>query len=301
MKSWRPGTKKQYAVYLKKWALFCGQHNIDILKPSIDDVLNFLTELVNLGLKYSALNTARGALSAAISSHERNSVGDHPLVKRFMKGVFEMYPPQPRYTTTWDISSVLDYLRSLSPVSDISLKDLSMKLTMLLALVSAQRIQTLQCLNINNLSMGHTCTFSFTEHLKHSRPGKKALVLELRPYIPDRNLCVITVLKEYLGKTLSLRKNESQLLISYAKPHLAVSRDTIARWLRTIMEKAGVNTAIYKPHSTRAAVTSKAARANVPIEDILKAAGWSTAGTFGKFYNKKVDIPSDFDNSVLSK
>jgi len=47
-------------------------------------------------------------------------VGNHPLVERFMKGVFALRPSQPRYSAVWDVNQVLTYLRKLSPVKEIS-------------------------------------------------------------------------------------------------------------------------------------------------------------------------------------
>ena len=82
----------------------------------IEVVLDFLSHLVDLGYSYSAINTARGALSALITPHTEDTVGNNPLVKRFMKGVFELRPVRPRYTKTWSVSTVLRFLKTLSPV-----------------------------------------------------------------------------------------------------------------------------------------------------------------------------------------
>ena len=49
----------------------------------------------------------------------------------------------PRYAAVWDVNQVLDYLKTLYPVHEISRKSLTLKLTMLLALVTAQRGQSL--------------------------------------------------------------------------------------------------------------------------------------------------------------
>ena len=56
------------------------------------------------------------------------------------------------------------------------------------------------------------------------------------------------------------------------KPFSPVSRDTISRWVKTIMPRAGIDTTKFKPHSTRAASTSAASRNAVPLENILTAA-----------------------------
>uniref|UniRef100_A0A8W8NGD0 Uncharacterized protein n=1 Tax=Magallana gigas TaxID=29159 RepID=A0A8W8NGD0_MAGGI len=56
---------------------------------------------------------------------------------------------------------------------------------------------------------------------------------------------------------------------SYVQPHKEVSRDTIARWIRTVMCAAGVDTTFFKAHSVRAASVSKAKGNFVPVDDIL--------------------------------
>jgi hypothetical protein len=65
--------------------------------------------------------------------------GTHPFVTRFMKGVYEKLKPQPKYTQICDVSLVLRYLATLTPNSSLSLKNLTLKLVMLLLLVSSQR------------------------------------------------------------------------------------------------------------------------------------------------------------------
>ena len=64
------------------------------------------------------------------------------------------------------------------------------------------------------------------------------------------------------------------------------------------MEAAGIDTKVFKPHSTRAAATSKAKAACVPIHDILRHAGWSSSRCFDLFYNKPVE-PSNFASAIL--
>ena len=54
------------------------------------------------------------------------------------------------------------------------------------------------------------------------------------------------------------------------------------------MKDAGVDVTQFKPHSTRAASTSKAKAAAVPIQEILKTAGWSSSRCFDRCYNKPV-------------
>lgn len=41
-----------------------------------------------------------------------------------------------------------------------------------------------------------------------------------------------------------INKNE-ELLVSYTKPHKAVTRDTVLRWIKMMMNISGVNTDIF--------------------------------------------------------
>ena len=50
------------------------------------------------------------------------------------------------------------------------------------------------------------------------------------------------------------------------------SKDTMSRWLKQVMSAAGLDTSIFKPHSTRSAATSAAKVADVPLDDIMATA-----------------------------
>ncbi|KAJ8030179.1 hypothetical protein HOLleu_26511 [Holothuria leucospilota] len=55
------------------------------------------------------------------------------------------------------------------------------------------------------------------------------------------------------------------------------------------MKAAGINTNLYKAHSTRAAATSAASNCDLLITHILKQAGWSNEKTFRTFHEKPVE------------
>lgn len=74
----------------------------------------------------------------SLSGHPNTKFGDHFLVKGLMKGFFLSRPTLPKYQFTWDVNKVLGFLKSLSPVQDLSFLDLSKKLAMLFSLLSGQ-------------------------------------------------------------------------------------------------------------------------------------------------------------------
>ena len=109
---------------------------------------------------------------------------------RFLKGVFEFRPAMPRYTAVWGFNQVLYYLKTLSPVVEISLKSLTLKLTVLLALVIAQRGQMLLVLNDHTvIESGSSVAFRQLEQVKQSKPGSKGTVFEVRSFTDPRLCC----------------------------------------------------------------------------------------------------------------
>ena len=261
-------------------------------------MLHFLTEQFNLGLGFSALNTVRSSLSTFLVL-EGQPVGAHPLIRRFIKGVFNLRPVIPKTETTWDTSLVLKYLRRKSPVKRLDLKMLTFKLVVLLSLLTGQRAQTLHLLKLNDVILTRNCIkIKVSSCLKHTRPGKHLDLLVLKAYAPDRRLCPVTVLYEYLKRTKDLRKHDS-LLVALIKPHGAVSAATVARWIKTVLIWSGVDTRIFGAHSTRGASTSKASFDNVPIGTILKTAGWSRNETFATYYKKPIQKQGQFGQAIL--
>lgn len=87
--------------------------------------VHFLTELFAAGKSYSALNSAHSALSCFLVNNAGVTIGNDAAVKRFMKGVFELNPPRPRYKFIWDVGIVLDFLRFYSPNKDMPLNILT--------------------------------------------------------------------------------------------------------------------------------------------------------------------------------
>ena len=282
--SWRDGTKSTYSTYITKWKKYCKRNNISFYSPNISNVANFLGSLYKDDLGYQAINCARSALSTFIFINNQ-PVGKDPVIKRILKGVFEKRPSLKR-DYIWDVKIVLDYLAKIGPANRITLKELTMKLVLLLALASAARQQTLRSIKITNIVIKNkSMKIMFTNKLKTTKPNKHLSEINLKAY-PDKRLCPIWYTQQYLKTTKKFRGKHKQLLLIQQKPHTPASKDTIARWIRTGLNKAGIYG--YTPHSTRSASTSAMSK-TTPISTILKTAGWQNAKTFANHYNKKIE------------
>lgn len=303
--SWRPKTRAQYEVYLRQWRTYCLIHNIDHDSPPLRKIHNFLFARFKSGVTFSAVNSARCALSAFYldKSESKGTVGAHCMTSKVMTGIRNRRPPTTRYHSTWDVDVVLALLRTWTPVRKMTLKTLSYKLAMLMLLTSCQRVQTLATLKVGDLFWapdGRSVTFRLTELLKHSRRGTLGLI-HFSEFSSSRDLCVITVLKEYLSRTRDLRGNKDPLFISHRRPHDRVKKEAISGWIRTVLAMAGIDTSAFKAHSVRGASASKLAAINIPVTKIMEKASWSCKSTFQKFYNKNIVPHKDVAHEMLQK
>ena len=67
-----------------------------------------------------------------------------------------------------------------------------------------------------------------------------------------------------------------------------------------VLLQYGIDVKVFKPHSTRAACTSKAHSCQVPLDIILQAASWKIDCTLRKFYSKTIQgNVSQFSQAIL--
>ena len=65
--------------------------------------------LFDADLSYSAICVARSALSSYLDCKDTAQFGEHKQVRQFIKGVFEKRPALPKYSSTWNVDTVLQY------------------------------------------------------------------------------------------------------------------------------------------------------------------------------------------------
>lgn len=294
-------TIKQYEGPLRSWHNFCRTFNKNDFRPSATDVLHYLQELLIRKASYGTINTHRSALS--LISHDK--IGEHPLISRFLKGVFRSKPPEPKYRGTWDVDIVLEMLKKSYPLADLPLRTLAEKLAMLLLITTAHRLQTITSITLDDLiETGEGYWIKMSKMLKTTRPGSASTTLFVPRCQEIPELCVYSVLKEYIRQTQELRGETRQLFITTNKPHKAASKDTVSKWIKHVLSESGIDTKIFSAHSTRHASTSSAYLRGVNIDVIRRTAGWSkNSSTFQRFYNVPVltDDQRVFSQSLLRK
>ena len=219
--------------------------------------------------------------------------------RQLLRGCYNSNPPRPKYSSTWDPSTVISFITSLEGNESLPLSVLTGKVVVLLALATLFRVSDLFSISLRSVSFSISgVSFSLLSLRKSQRDGP--LQSFSIPRCPDPSTCPVTALQCYLDRTLPLRSdsNSENVFVTLKKPHLRASPNTIARWIKTFLHKAGVDTNIFSAHSTRGASASKAASSGLSIDVILKTGHWSSSSTFYRFYNRQ--SASSVAQSVIS-
>ena len=304
--SWRGGTRSQYDSAIRGWRKFCLGGKINPSCPSIEEILAYLTHMYESGMQYNTIASTKSALANVITIPGIPSLSEHPLLQRFLKGVYNLRPPNPRYSVIWDTTVVIEYLASL-PTDNMSTKLSLYKTVMLLTLLSGQRVSTLYNFRIDEMQLRmNEILFNVTALLKHDRVSRKKEPIIFHAYPHDKKLCPVTLIKQYmLVRDALVPSTEKAFFVTHGKPYHAATKDTLARWVKNTMSLSGVDTAVFRPHNCRSASSSTAKNAGAQLHTILHSGQWATESTFYKFYQRQIiwnDITADkeFADSILA-
>lgn len=291
-------TIKQYSRPLRSWWEYCQRHRMSCYSPTVPQTLDFLSRELSTVSSYSSLNTVRSAISLV----SQNEIGNHPMVRRFCKGVAALKPPRPRYDYVWDPAPVIAKLATIYPYDSVNLKTITKKLVLLLALGTGQRAQTLAFIRLSQLFLDEKLIIRIPDRIKTSAPGRAQPLFCFSRFTERENLCIVRLTEIYMSRTQKLRPSSCDFLfISLSKPYKAVTTQTISRWIRQGLEDCGINTTLFSAHSTRHASTSRAAAKGVSLDLIKRAAGWTgESRVFANFYNRPIINNEEFSTAVLS-
>ena len=281
--SWRGSTSVQYRSVWRSWVAWCQSTGLDTTSISVNKLLDYLLFLHQTRrLSWSTVGVHRSAISSMLMPLAIPPLGEHPLVTRFMRALFLKRPPSTEPRWSWDMASVLGYVRDLGQPSDLTLRQLVAKLAFLIAVFSARRVADLPLLRISPKYLQRTASaavFQPAFGAKQDRPGHQNPVIVLRAYA-DNRLCPIATLDEYLSRTNYANRDEALFLTSTSPFHPA-AKATIKRWILLILQAAGVQAS---PGSTRAAAASFALARNISLQAVMTSADWSRTTTVFRHY-----------------
>ena len=111
-----------------------------------------------------------------------------------------------------------------------------------------------------------------TDRLKTSRQGKSIGITvsssgcaSIRPF---------AAFKECISRSETLRSRSGQfgskLFLSFIRPYNPVFPRTMARWIMSVLQSAGIDTSKFKAHSVSGAATSHAYVTGTPVQISLR-------------------------------
>ena len=236
-------------------------------------VCSRLFDLFEKGLAYRTINAHRSAISAYHEPLHGYPIGRSPLVFSLLSGVFNLGPPQRKNPFIWDVDKVLCYLNSLRAHKNLLDKELTLKLTIMLALTATSRCSEISYLNINFMAKTEEkYIFSFNKLTKVCRRSKSQPTLSFHEFEQDKSLCVVSLLDTYIERSKPWRQDQlkGQLLLSFVKPHNETVKSTISGWIKEVLKQSGINVEHFKAYSTRSASSSKAQMSGLPLSRFLK-------------------------------
>ncbi len=145
-----PSTRRLYGFKWRLFASWCRQRALDPVHCPIGLVLEFLQSRFSEGVTPATLKVYVVAIFAGYALVGDVSVGHHPLVSRFMQGARRLKPFRLIRVPSWNLLIVMEGLlgHPFKPLESVSIKLLTLKTVLLLALSSLKRLGDFQALSI---------------------------------------------------------------------------------------------------------------------------------------------------------
>lgn len=313
-------------LYAAKWGVFvqwCTDRQFDPLCCEVSQVLEFLQFLLDSQRAASTIKVYAAAISACHEGFASGPVFSHPLIARFLRGARRLRPVTRAVAPQWELQLVLEALCGppFEPIESVSLRSLSLKVALLLALTSAKRVSDLCALSVSPACL----SISGDRGRAILRPNPaytpkvvtssfRSRVITLPAFYPPphqspeeerlHRLCPVRALICYVDRTRGFRSSD-QLLVCYGQAALGkpLSAQRLSHWLCEGISLAYESVGKVAPeglraHSTRGVATSAALLRGVGVQDICLAASWSSPSSFVRAYLQDVAAGS-LSQSVL--
>jgi integrase len=208
----------------------------------------------------------------------------------------------------WDMAFVLYCLTKApwEPLSEISIKRLTLKTFFLVLLASGRRRSDVGAIDISRIAFKRNQSVTlfpareFVPKTKAAKEGGKAFSPIVLPSLqnavgegePDSLLCPVRALNTYIRRTQSFRNKRNKLFLSYQRERRSdISCATLSLWVKMVVrlaysESGASDQMLYKvtAHQLRHVSMSLASKANVPLEVLVQAGMWTNPTTFHAFY-----------------
>ena len=276
-----------YSAETKRWYLFCQPRLIDLLNPTPQDILEHLAEESHRDAAKSR-TTLNWILPRKYSKMLFDLDCTHLCSKRIYREI-TLQKSSPLGDFVWDPQMVINYYNSLPADYQFPLMQLSEKAVILLLLATGKRPNEIRSMSLDSYTKNEReFVFTLKHHTKTSRWNKliDRQITIRRFQKVNTKVCPYTTLEQYIKCTRYHRKSE-YLFVTTTQGEL-ISRGTMARWTKSAMTAAGIDTSFFTPYSTRSAAASSAARRTRSLDLVLKMGNWHSTGCFFNHYLRRV-------------
>ena len=244
------------AGYQSKWLVYrqwCRSEDHSISRPSLSKIADFLFWLRrSRQLSVSAVMGYRSMLSAVFKSILLE-ISLSPIIHDLLRSFQVEAPVREVRLPSWDLPTILDYLRSspFEPLSSASLRDLTRKTLFLLSLATAKRVGELQALSrrvsFSSSSAGLSYVPEFVAKTESAiRPLPRSFEVkslgDFAAGLPeDLLLCPVRSLSAYLTRTSGIVNRPRCLFVSSKCPSRAMSKNDMSYLLREVIVQSGAS------------------------------------------------------------
>jgi hypothetical protein len=262
-------------------------------------ICEFFADMLQEGKSFNTIAGYRSAISEIHVPIDGMAIGHHPDITKAMTAVRLENPPKEHSEDLIDISPSLAHISNLGSNMDMSIRQLTIKTAFLLALVTASRPSDLVRIDASSVRVSedsYTFTCCHPKEYKiavaHSasttKPSSKTLFVG--SYSEDPSLCPFSAVRSLLDRTSEWRlddRRQKSLFLITRQPHTPASTDTVAGWIKEIMQRSSASSTARDVRSTSA---SLAQNSGADLATVLALGNWSSNATYQKFYQRGVKI-----------
>ena len=276
--SYAPGTQKSYGRVFKQFEAFLADVGRTIENVRLSDVLTFMQEYVEAKSAASTMRYVSASLHHYFRLHRQEQVLSSYLVRLFVQGAQKLAPPPQKKTVIWDPEIPMRFIAGKPRPKDFL--NAGREALLLLLLATGIRVDCASKLSSQVPTGGEYCRIPFLLPRKTGNSEPQVL----KPFPENERLCPVKAIRHYLSLAKRIRATGEKFLFVSSrgkKAHI----DTLRHWVVDLLEESGVKASA---GSCRSAATSSAFLRSIPIDVILRSAGWARENTFRRYYQRQV-------------
>lgn len=304
----RPSTSSLYDKRWKSFVKWCEPLRVSPLEASVPQILDYL-EFLFTELKLVA-GTVTGHKTAIIMTIERATnrvLRDNTNIKSYIKAMLRTVKPVSRIPL-WDLALVLEALKKtpFEPLSQCSLRNLTLKTVFLVAFATAARRSELHALSdtiVSDLDGTYIRLktvdgfLAKNQTLKSSTDSFRSFMIKKLPVTDspsgegDSLLCPVRAVHTY-NERVTRTPGNNRLFVSCRKGMKnPIHPNTISNYIKKCIKLAYKLSGKPMPenvkaHSVRGMSASWASLRNVSTQTILDSCFWQSKNTFLNYYLK---------------